>query len=49
MQGGLWTEAGTYFGTEKVMVTIIARSLYELKSSVAAWRAKLGETLNSLG
>ena len=45
----LWTEAGTEFGTERVMVIIIARAIYVLKSSGAAWRGKLEETLMSLG
>ena len=45
----LWTEAGTEFGTEKGMVMIIARVIYVLKSSGSAWRAKLVETLISLG
>ena len=45
----LWTEAGTEFGTEKLMVMIISRALYGLKSSGASWRAKLSETLMSLG
>ena len=31
------------------MLIIIATSLYVLKSSGAAWRAKLAETLMSLG
>ena len=31
------------------MVMIISRGLYELKSSGAAWRGKLAETLMSLG
>ena len=37
----LWIEAGTEFGTEKGMVIIIARALYGLKISGAAWREKL--------
>ena len=45
----LWTEEGTDFGTEKGMVMIIARALYGLKSSGAACRAKLAETLMFLG
>ena len=43
------TESGTYFGTEKVMVIIISRAIYGLKSSGAAWRSKLAETLMLLG
>ena len=45
----LWTESGAEFGTEKVMVMIIEISLYGLKSSGDSWRAKLAETLISLG
>ena len=46
----LWTIAGAEFGPEdKGKVMIIARALYGLKSSGAAWRAKLAETLDSLG
>lgn len=45
----LWTLAGSEFGTEKGSVMIIARALYGLKSSGAAWRAKLAETLSSMG
>ena len=45
----LWTEAGTEFRTEKGMVMIIARALYGIKSSGAAWREKLADTLMSLG
>ena len=41
----LRTESGTEFGTEKKMVMIIARVIYGLKSSGAAWRSKLAETL----
>ena len=43
----IWTEAGTEFGNKKGMVMIIARALYGLKISGAAWREKLAETLNS--
>ena len=45
----LWTESGTDFGTEKGMVMIIARALYGLTSSGAAWRGKLAETYILLG
>ena len=41
----LRTESGTEFGTEKKTVMIIARVIYGLKSSGAAWRSKLAETL----
>ena len=42
-------ESGTEFGTENGMVLIIARAIYGLKSSGAAWRSELAETLMSLG
>ena len=45
----LWTEIVTKFGTEKGVVMIIERALYGIKSSGAAWRVKLAETLMSLG
>lgn len=45
----LWTIAGTEFGSEKGSVMIIARALYGLKSSGAAWRAKLADTLRDIG
>ena len=45
----LLKEAGTKFGAENVMVTIIVRVLYGLNISGAARRAKLEETLKSLG
>ena len=45
----LWTETGTEFGTEKGVVMIIARVLYGIKSSGAAWREKPAENLMSLG
>ena len=45
----IWTEAETEFGTEKGMVMIISRELYGLKSSGAACRAKIAETLILLG
>ncbi|GFH56846.1 hypothetical protein CTEN210_13322 [Chaetoceros tenuissimus] len=45
----LWTVAGAEFGSEKDSVMIIARALYGLKSSGAAWRAKLAETMSEIG
>ena len=45
----LWTLAGAEFGSEKGSVMIIDRALYGLKSSGAAWRAKLAETLDQIG
>ncbi len=37
----LWTVAGSEFGSEKDSTMIIARALYGLKSSGAAWRSTL--------
>ena len=45
----LWTIAGAEFGSEKESVMIIAKALYGLKSSGAAWRAKLTETMKATG
>ena len=45
----LWTVAGSEFGSEKGAVMIIARALYGLKSSGAAWRATLAQTMEQLG
>ena len=45
----LWTLAGSEFGSDKGSVMIISRALYGLKSSGAAWRAKLADTLRDLG
>ena len=45
----LWTIAGHEFGSDKGSVMIIARALYGLKSSGAAWRSKLSETLRDMG
>ena len=48
-RGKLWTESGNGFMNEEVMVMIIARALYGLKSSVTAWSIKLAETLVLIG
>ena len=45
----LWTIAGAEFGSDKGAVMIIARALYGLKSSGAAWRAKLAQTMGDIG
>jgi len=45
----LWTVAGPEFGSDKGSVMIIARALYGLKSSGAAWRSSLAETMEALG
>ena len=44
----LWTIAGPEFGSDDGSVMLIVRALYGLKSSGAAWRAKLAETLRSM-
>ena len=43
------TESDTEFGTERRVVMIIEIAPYGINSSGAAWRAKLAETLISLG
>ena len=45
----VWTVAGTEFGSEKGKIMIIVRALYGLKSSGAAFRSFLAETLDGLG
>jgi hypothetical protein len=45
----LWTIAGSEFGSDSGSVMIIVCALYGLKSSGAAWRAKLAETLDVMG
>ncbi len=45
----LWTIVGSEFGSEKGSVMIIARALYGLKSSGAAWRATLAQSMEELG
>ena len=45
----IWTVAGPEFGTDAGSVMIIKRALYGLKSSGAAWRAMLAQTLMDLG
>jgi len=45
----LWTVAGTEFGSEQGSIMIIARALYGLKSSGAAWRSTLAQTMEQLG
>ena len=47
--GKLWTESGSEFGSEKGYVFLIVRYIYGPKSSGAAWRYKLAETLSSMG
>ena len=45
----LWIVAGSEFESDKCSIMIIARALYGLRSSGAAWRAKLADSLIDLG
>ena len=45
----IWTTAGPEFGSEKGKNMLVVRALYGLKSSGAAFRAFLAETLYDLG
>ena len=45
----IWTIAGPEFGSDQGKIMIIVRALYGLKSSGAAFRAHLAETLHDLG
>ena len=45
----LWTVTGAEFGSKKGIIMIMAKALYGLKSSGAAWRAKLAETMKTMG
>ena len=45
----LWTTAGPEFVNEQGSVMLIVRALYGLKSSGAAWRSKLADTLMDMG
>ncbi len=45
----IWTTAGPEFGSEAGQIMIIVRALYGLKSSGAAFRALLADTLHDLG
>ena len=45
----IWTKAGPEFGSECGQLMLITRALYGLKSSGAAFRAFLAETLHELG
>ena len=44
----LWTVAGPEFGSDKGSVMIIARALYGLKSSEAALRSTLAQTMETM-
>ena len=45
----IWTRAGPEFGSESGMIMLIRKALYGLKSSGAAFRAHLAETLYDIG
>ena len=45
----IWTRAGPEFGSDQGKIMIVVRALYGLKSSGAAFRALLAETLHDLG
>ena len=45
----IWTYAGPEFGSDAGKIMLIKKALYGLKSSGAAFRAHLGETLHDLG
>ena len=45
----IWTRAGPEFGSESDMIMLIHKALYGLKSSGAAFRAHLAETLYDIG
>ena len=45
----IWTRKGPEFGSESGCIMIVVRALYGFKSSSAAFRALLTETLYDLG
>ena len=45
----IWTRAGPEFGSEAGAIMLIRKALYGLRSSGAAFRAHLGETLYDIG
>ena len=45
----IWTRAGSEFGLEAGQIMFVVRSLYWLKSSGAAFRVLLTETIHDLG
>ena len=45
----IWTTAGSEFGSESGKIMLVVRALYGLKSSGAAFRSLLAETLYDLG
>ena len=45
----IWTRTGPEFGSESGCIMIVVRALYVLKSSGAAFRALLAETLYDIG
>ena len=48
-QENIWTVAWTEFGSEKGKVMLLVCALYGLKSSGAAWRQMLDQTLRYIG
>ena len=44
----IWTTAGTKFGSEEVSIMVVKIDLYGLKSSRAAFRAKLESLLHDI-
>ena len=44
----IWTKAGAEFGDDQGKIILVVRALYGLKSSRAAFRVFLAETLESL-
>jgi hypothetical protein len=45
----VWTRAGPEFGSEQGQVMLVTKALYGLKSSGAAFRAMLAQTIQDLG
>ena len=45
----IWTRAGPEFGLEAGQIMFVVRALYGLKSSRAAFRALVAETIGNLG
>jgi hypothetical protein len=45
----IWTVAGSEFGSDSGCVFLVVRALYGLKSSGAAWRAMLAQSLSDMG
>ena len=45
----IWTRAGPEFGSESGTIMLVRKALYGLKSSGAAFRTHLAETLYDIG